>query len=95
MDKFSTLAFPNCHNFVYGSKRFVRSGMGTMDSIMAFKDHSTFKFIHGSRFPRKSKDKVFFLDVHSLIDLPDSGVELKKNATRGGYEELLDYVGLC
>ena len=59
MDKFSTLASPNCCNFILGSKRFVRSRMGTMDSIMAFKDHSGFKYIRGSRFLRQSKNKVF------------------------------------
>lgn len=31
MDKCSTLASPNCHNFISGSKRFVRHGMGTME----------------------------------------------------------------
>ena len=32
MDKFNTLASPNCRNFVSCSKRFVRSEMGMMDS---------------------------------------------------------------
>lgn len=27
MDKFSTIAYPNCHNFILGSKHFVCSGM--------------------------------------------------------------------
>ena len=45
MDKFNTLASPNCRNFVSGSKRFVCSGMSTMDSIMALKDHSGFKYV--------------------------------------------------
>ena len=44
-DNFNTLASLNCRNFVSGSKRFVRSGMGTMDSIMAFKDHLDFKYV--------------------------------------------------
>ena len=46
MDKFSTFAFPNCRNFVPGSKRFVRSGMRTMDSIMALNSdaHPIFMF---------------------------------------------------
>ena len=35
MNKYNTFATPNCGNFVYGSKRFVRSEMGTLDSIMA------------------------------------------------------------
>ena len=82
MDKFSTLASPNCRNFVSGSKRFVRSGMGTMDSIMALKDHSAFKFVHGSRFPGQSKDKVFVFKMS--VDLPGSGVELVKRMQVGG-----------
>ena len=53
MDKFSTIGFPNCRNFVSSSKRFVCSGMGTMDSIMALKDHSGFKYVHDSTFPRQ------------------------------------------
>ena len=76
MDKYSTLASPNCCNFVFGSKRFVHSGMETMESIMALKDHSTFKFVHGSRFPRQSKDKVFVLKM--FIDLPGNNVKLVK-----------------
>ena len=59
MDKFSTLASPNCRNIVSGSKCFLRNGMDTMDSIMALKDHSRFKYVHDSRFPGQSKDKVF------------------------------------
>ena len=34
MDKFSTLASPNCCNFMSKSKRFVRSGVQTMDKSM-------------------------------------------------------------
>ena len=59
MDKFSTIASPNYHNFVFGSKHFDRSGMGMMNGIMALKDHSGFKYVHDSRFPGQSKDKVF------------------------------------
>jgi hypothetical protein len=76
MDKFNTFASPNCRNFVSGSKHFLRSGMGNMDSIMALKDHSAFKFIHGSRFPGQSKDKGFVFKMS--VDLPSSGVELVK-----------------
>ena len=76
MDKFITLASPNCHKFVSGSKRFVRSGMGTMDSIMALKDHSGFKYVHGSRFPGQSKDKVFVFKMS--VDLLGNGVDLVK-----------------
>ena len=42
MDKFSTLASPNYMNFVTDSKCFVESGMGSMESIMALKDHFEF-----------------------------------------------------
>jgi hypothetical protein len=76
MDKFNTLASPNCCNFVSGSKFFLRSGMRTMDSIMALKDHSAFKFVHGSRFPGQSNDKVFVFKMS--VDLPGSGVKLVK-----------------
>jgi hypothetical protein len=82
MDKFSTLASPNCRNFVSGSKHFLRSGMGTMDSIMALKDHYAFKFVHGSRFPGQSEDKVFVFKMS--VDLPGSGVELVKRMQVGG-----------
>ena len=51
INKFITPASPNCCNFISGSKRFVRSGMDMMDSIMALKDHSGFKYVHDSRFP--------------------------------------------
>ena len=46
MDKFSTFASPNYHNFVSGSKRFVYSGMRTMHSIMALNSdaYPTFRF---------------------------------------------------
>ena len=76
MDKFSTFVSPNCCNFISGSKRFVRSGMGMMDSIMALKDHSDFKYVHDSRLPGQSKDKVFFLKMS--VDLLRSGVDFVK-----------------
>ena len=81
MDKFSTIVFPNCCNFVSGSKRFVRSRMGTMDNIMALKDHSTFKFVHGSWFPRQSKEKMFVFKMS--VDLPGTDVELVKRMQVG------------
>ena len=61
--------------------------MGTMDSIMALKDHYAFRFVHGSRFPRQSKDKVFVFKMS--IDLPGSGVELVKRMQVGGNMENL------
>ena len=69
MDKFSTLASPNCRNFVSGSKGFVRSGMDIMESIMVLKDYSGFKYVHGSRFPGQSKDKVFVFKMS--VDLQE------------------------
>lgn len=51
MDKFIALTSPNYCNFVSSSKSFVHSGMGTMDNIMALKDHSRFKCVHGSQLP--------------------------------------------
>jgi enoyl-[acyl-carrier-protein] reductase (NADH) len=50
MDKFNILASSSCYNFVSRSKRFLRSEMRTMNSILALKDPSAFKFVHGSRF---------------------------------------------
>ena len=82
MDKFNALASPNCRNFVLGSKRFVRSGIDMMDSIMALKDHSGFKYVHGSRFPGQSKDKVFVFKMS--INLPRSSVDLVKHMQVGG-----------
>ena len=46
----------------------MHSGMGTMDSIMALKGHSTFKFIHGS-----TQNMIFsvtcYLELHNAIIL--------------------------
>jgi hypothetical protein len=75
MDKFNTLASLNCRNFVSGSKRFVCSGMGTIDSIMALKDRSGFKYVYDSRFPGQSKDKVFVFKIS--VKLPGCGMDLK------------------
>jgi hypothetical protein len=71
MDKFSTLASPNCRNFVAGFKHFIRSGMGSLDSIMALKNHYEFQYVYDSRFPRQSKDKVFVFKMY--VDLAGSG----------------------
>ena len=90
MDKFSTLASPNCRNFVSGSKYFLRCRMRNMDSIMALKDHFAFKFVHGSRFPGQSKDKVFVFKMS--VDLPSIGVELVKKMQIGGMWRIH---GLC
>ena len=87
MDKFNTIASPNYHNFVSGSKRFVRSRMGTMDSIMVLNDHSGFKYVYDSRLPGQSKDKVFVFKMS--VDLPGSGVNLVKRMQVGGDMEKL------
>jgi hypothetical protein len=87
MDKVSTFASLNCRNFVCGSKRFLHSGMRTMDSIMALKDHFAFKFVHGSRLLRQSKDKAFVFKM--FIDLLGSDMELVKKMQVGGDMENL------
>jgi hypothetical protein len=81
MDKFRVLASPNCRNFVSGSKRFVCSGMGTIDSIIALKDHLSFKYVYASRLSGQSKDKVFVFKMS--VDLPGSGVDLVKRMQEG------------
>ena len=55
--------------------------MGTMDSIMMFKHHLCFKYFHGSRFSRQSKDKMFAFNMS--LDLPGSGVDLVKRMQVG------------
>jgi hypothetical protein len=49
---------------------------------MALKDHSAFKFVHGSRFPGQLKDKMFVFKIY--VDLPGSGVEFVKMMKVGG-----------
>jgi hypothetical protein len=56
--------------------------MKIMYSIMALKDHSAFKFVHGSRFLSQSKDKVFVFKMY--VDLPSSDVALVKMMEVGG-----------
>lgn len=50
--------------------------MGAIDSIMALKDHSTFKFVHSTKFLGQSKNEVFVFKV--FVDLPANGVKLIK-----------------
>jgi hypothetical protein len=84
MDTFSTLASPNRRNFVSRSRHFVCSGMGTMDSMMALKDHSVFKYVHGNRFHGQSKVFVFKMSM----DLSRRSVDLVKNMqVRGDMEK--------
>lgn len=45
-----------------------------MDSIMALKDHSSFKIVHGSQFHGQLKDEVFVFKIS--VDLPNSGWSL-------------------
>ena len=74
MNKFSIFASSNRRNFVSDSKRVVRSGMGTMASIMTLKNHPGFQYVHGSKFPGQSKDKIFVFKMS--VDLLRSGVNL-------------------
>ena len=52
-----------------------------MDSIMTLKDHSGLKYVHGSRIPGQSKDKVFVFKMS--INLPGSVVDLVKSMQVG------------
>ena len=65
-----------------GSKHFIRSGMGSLDNIMALKNHQGFKYVHDSRFPGQSKDKVFVFKM--FVDLAGSGLDLVKRMQYGG-----------
>lgn len=76
MRKFNLLASMNCRNIVLGSNRYVHSGMRTIDTIMALKDHFAFRFVQDNRFPGQLKDIIFVLKI--LVDLFESGVELVK-----------------
>ena len=58
-----------------------------MDSIMALKDYSSFKFIHENKFPCQSKGKVFVFKM--FVDRLGSGVNLVKRMQPGG--DLQDY----
>ena len=86
MDKFNTLASLNCRNFVFGLKCFVHSEIRIMNSIMAFKDHSAFRFAHDSRFAWQSKDKVFVFKMS--LDLACNNMEFVKRMHVGGMEIL-------
>ena len=87
MDKFFTLASPNCRNFVAGSKRFIHSKMGSLDSIMALKVHYGFKYAHDSRFLGQSKNKVFVFKM--LMDFVGNEVNMVKRMQCGGDMENL------
>ena len=65
MENFTTLVSLHCRNFCVKIKVFyVHSGIGTMERIMTLKDHSAFKFMHSSRFPKVFKgQRVCFQDV--------------------------------
>ena len=56
--------------------------MGPMDSIMALKDYSGFKFIHEKKFLGQSKGKVFVFKM--FVDRPGSGLDLLKHIQLGG-----------
>ena len=76
MDKFNTLVYLNYRNFIYVSKQFVHSEVGTMNIIMELKDHYGLKYVYGNIFSRQSKDNVFIFKM--LMDLWRSGVNLVK-----------------
>ena len=82
VNKFSIFSSPNCCNFILDLKHFVRSGMDTMDNIMVLKYHSGFKYVHGSKCPRHSKNKVYIFKM--LVDLSESGVDFVKRMQVGG-----------
>ena len=66
IDKISIFASSNCRDFVSCSNHFVCCELGMMDCIMALKDHSGFKYVHDSRFPEQSKDKIFVFRMSSM-----------------------------
>lgn len=53
-----------------------------MDKIMAFEDHYWLKYIHDSRFPRQSKDKVFVFKM--FVNLAGSGINLVRCMQHNG-----------
>jgi hypothetical protein len=69
MNKFNILTFPNYCNFVSGFKHFVYGENGH-SSTMMLKDHSSFKYVYGSRFMGQSKDKICVFKMS--IDIPRS-----------------------
>lgn len=93
LDKISTLVSLNCRNFVAWSKRFICNRMGTMNSIMVLKDHFGFKFIHNSRFPRQTKEKVFVFKMS--VNLPINGISLVNKMQIGQRGDFMDHVWLC
>ena len=58
-----------------------------IESIMALTNHSGFKYVHGSEFPRQSEDKVFVFKMS--VDLLGNGVDLVKCMHVEGYIENL------
>ena len=79
----------NNTNFVVGSKRFIRSGMGSIDSIMALTDHYGFKYVYDNMFPRKSKDKMF---VDLVGDGEDSGRRMQCGGDMEDFWRMFDHV---
>ena len=78
MDRFSNLS----SKFCIGFQDVFCGGMRPIDSIMALKDYSGFKFIHENKFPGQSKGKVFVFKMS--VDHPGSGVDLIKSMQPGG-----------
>ncbi len=81
MDRYSTLASPNCRNIVSGCRRVLKPNKGPMDSIIALKNNPRFKFVHENRFPGQSKEKVFIFKMS--VDLQGSGVDLVRRMQAG------------
>ena len=76
MNKFSILV---------GSKWFIWSGMGSMDNIMASKDHLGFKYVYDSRFSWQYKDKVLVFKMY--VDFVGSGVNTSRRMQCGWHGE--------
>lgn len=86
MDKFFTLASPNCRNFVAWFKRLICSRMGTINNIIALKGHYGFKLVYGSRFLGQSKEEKKNV-LKMLVDLLGNGINLMNKFQIGGNME--------
>lgn len=63
INRFVTLSKPNACNMITGAKKYIKSGMGLIDSIIALKDYNHFKFIHDNRFLGHYARKVFIFKM--------------------------------
>lgn len=85
--------FPNCRNFMARSKWFIKTGMSSMNRIVALKDHLGFKFVHNNRFLGQSKEKVFIFNMS--VNIPGNGVNLVKRMQIWEDMEFMDHVWSC